>query len=114
MVEVLAVVSGLAWMMMLLRARHLAESGKPLSQPGSRDVGALRKGAAAMGAFFGGLAGASLGTFLEVILAAVALLAVSLILGPSRKPLRSGKIEDRRIAGPDDEAEAERDGLPWE
>ena len=97
----LAAISGLVWVLLLLSARHRLESGKPASQPGSREARGLTKASGVVGAFFGGLAGASFGSMLGAVACGVAMLALSLILTPRRKPLKSGKIERRRIEGTD-------------
>lgn len=97
----LAIVSGAAWLLLLVRARHRLESGKPPSQPGSPETRGLTTASGVAGVFCGGLAGASFGGVLPGIAFGVAMLALTLILTPRRKPVKSGVMERPRIEGSD-------------
>ena len=102
----LTVLSGVAWLWLLLVARHRLESGKPPSHPEARESRGWVRAARAASGFFGGMLGASFGGMLEVIGVAVATAILSAGIVPHQKRLRSGAVRDRRIRAPvDDETE---------
>lgn len=101
----LTLVSGAAWLWVLLVARHRLESGRPPSHPGSRDSRGWVRGAQGVGGFFGAVLGGSFGGWVETIGLAVALAVFSVAIVPHQKRLWSGTVRDRRIQAPDDETD---------
>ena len=101
----LTVLSGAAWLWLLLVARHRLESGKPPSHPESRESRGWVRAAQGVSGFFGGLLGASFGGMLEMIGAAVAMAILSVGIAPHQKRIRSGTSPDRRIRGTRDGSE---------
>ena len=101
----LTVVSGVAWLLLLLAARHRLESGKPPSHPDSRESRGWVRASQAVGGLFGAFLGAEFGGFFEVIAAGVAMAILSGGIFPHQKRLRSGASPDRRINAADDETE---------